>query len=206
MVETDPWKELIGRVKVPPKQPPKPFTREEIGAIILGFQTDRYYSHYADFVEFLFGTGCRIGEAIGLQWQHVFDDCSGVWIGEAYSRGTRKSTKTNKARTVEMTPKLQVMLKRRRPPEPDKETLVFPGPEGGPINDNNFRRRAWTSVLTKLEIDYRKPYTTRHTLVSHALDLGMNPVMVAQLTGHDVQVLYQNYAGNVNSRPRLPEF
>jgi len=26
----------------------------------------------------------------------------------------------------------------------------------------------------------------------------MNPVMVAQLTGHDV-VLYQNYAGNVNS-------
>ncbi|MBE9016106.1 site-specific integrase, partial [Chroococcidiopsidales cyanobacterium LEGE 13417] len=56
-----------------------------------------------------------------------------------------------------------------------------------------------------LEIDYRKPYTTRHTLVSHALDLGMNPVVVAQLTGHDVQVLFKNYAGNVNSRPQLPE-
>jgi hypothetical protein len=41
--------------------------------------------------------------------------------------------------------------------------------------------------------------------ISHALDQGMNPVEVAQLTGHDVQTLYESYAGNVNSRPRLPE-
>ena len=31
------------------------------------------------------------------------------------------------------------------------------------------------------------------------------PFTVAQLTGHDVQTLYENYAGNVNSRPMLPE-
>lgn len=61
------------------------------------------------------------------------------------------------------------------------------------------------TVLTRLGIDYRKPYNTRHTSISHALDLGMNPVTVAQLTGHDVETLYKNYAGNVNSRPVLPE-
>jgi integrase len=59
--------------------------------------------------------------------------------------------------------------------------------------------------LTLLGIDYRKPYTTRHTLISHALDMNMNPVAVAQLTGHNVETLYENYAGVVNSRPRLPE-
>ncbi|WP_413467122.1 hypothetical protein [Pleurocapsa sp. FMAR1] len=34
IVEFNPWKPLIKRVKVPPKQMPKPFTSEEIKAII----------------------------------------------------------------------------------------------------------------------------------------------------------------------------
>lgn len=106
LVELNPWKEMIKRVKPAPKQPPKPFTLEEIGAIVQAFRSDRYYHHYADYVEFLFGTGCRTGEAIGLQWKHISNDCSTVWIGESLSRGVRKSTKTNRARTIALTPEL----------------------------------------------------------------------------------------------------
>jgi integrase len=202
ILETNPWAELVGRVKVPPKQL---FTKEEIGAIIQGFRSDGYYHPYAGYVEFLFSTGCRTAEAIGLRWKHLSDDCSTVWIGESLSRGVRKPTKTNRARTITLTLSLQAMLLKRKPTNPDPDELVFTAPQGGPIDDCNFRNRAWKTILTRLEIDYRKPYSTRHSLISHALDLGMKPVMVAQLTGHDVQVLYQNYTGNVNSRPRLPE-
>lgn len=205
IVEANPWKDIASRVKVLPKQMPKPFSREEMGAIVLAFRTDRYYYHYADYVDFLFGTGCRTGEAIGLQWKHVSNDCSTIWIGESLSRGVRKSTKTNRARTITLTPKLQTVLLSRKSANPDPERLVFTSPTCKAIDDHNFRNRAWKTVLTRLESDDRKPYTTRHTLISHALDLGMNPVMVAQLTGHDVQVLFKNYAGNVNSRSRLPE-
>lgn len=204
-VESNPWTELVSSIKVPPKQPPKPFSREEIGAIIQAFRSNRYYSYYTDYVEFLFGTGCRTGEAIGLRWKHLADDCSTVWIGESLSRGIRKSTKTNKARVVTLTSRLQAMLSERKPQDAKPDDLVFVTPKGNAIDDHNFRNRAWKPILTQLEIDYRKPYTTRHTLISHALDLGENPIMVAQLTGHDVQVLFKNYAGNVNSRPRLPE-
>lgn len=49
VVVDNPWKDLVSRIKIPPKQMPKPFTREEIGAIILAFRTDRYYHHYADY-------------------------------------------------------------------------------------------------------------------------------------------------------------
>lgn len=153
----------------------------------------------------MFSTGCRTAEAIGLRWKHLSDDCSTVWIGESLSRGVRKPTKTNRARTITLTPNLQVMLLKKKTANPDPDTLVFTFPKGGAIDDCNFRNRLWKTVLTRLEIDYRKPYTTRHSLISHALDQGINPVMVAQLTGHDVQVLYENCAGNVNSRPRLPE-
>lgn len=205
LVVSNPWLNLTERIKIPPKQMPKPFTREEIGAIVLAFKSDHYYHQYADYVEFLFGTGCRTSEAIGLRWKHLSDDCSTVWIGESLSRGVRKSTKTNRARTIALTSQLQAMLLNRKLANFVPDGLVFISPSGKQIDDCNFRNRAWKTVLTRLEIDYRKPYTTRHTLISHALDLGMSPVMVAQLTGHDVQTLYENYAGVVSSKPKLPD-
>jgi integrase len=205
LTRENPWRLAKKRIKVPPRQKPKPFSREEIGAINHAFRSDRHYAHYADFVEFLFGTGCRTGEAIGLRWRHLNEDCSSVWIGECLTRGIRRPAKTNRARVVTMTPKLQSMLLSRRPTNANPDELVFCSPRGGAIDDHNFRNRAWKTVLTRLEIDYRKPYTTRHSLVSHALDLGMNPVMVAELTGHDVKTLYRDYAGNVSSRPMLPD-
>jgi integrase len=85
----NPWNDVIKRIQIPPKQMSKPFTREEIGAIIQAFRSDRYYHYYADYVEFLLGTGCRTGEAIGLRWKHLCDDCSTVWIGEIITRRVR---------------------------------------------------------------------------------------------------------------------
>lgn len=59
-------------------------------------------------------------------------------------------------------------------------------------------------ALEELGINYRRPYTTRHTLISHGLETGMNPVAIARLTGHDVRTLYESYAGLVNL-PQLPD-
>ena len=203
---SNPWVDMVLRVRVEPKQMPKPFTHEAMTAIVEGFKKSRYYSYYTDYVEFLFGTGCRTAEAIGLRWKHLTDDCSSIWIGESLTRGVRKATKTNRARTISLSEKLKQMLLRRRPEKPDPERLVFRSAKGGAIDGQTFRNRAWTSVLEESGVDYRQPYNTRRTFISYALDMGMNPVEVAQLTGHDVQTLYENYAGSVNSRPRLPEF
>jgi integrase len=105
--EKNVWEEVAGKVKVPPQQKPKPFTKEEITMIINAFRGDRYYKPYADYVEFLFGTGCRTGEVIGLRWKHLSDDCSTAWIGESFVRGTRKATKTNRDRVIPVrSPKL----------------------------------------------------------------------------------------------------
>ncbi len=163
LVELNPWQELVSRVRVAPKQMPKPFTKGEIAAIIQAFRTDRYYHHYADYVDFLFSTGCRTSEVVGLRWRHLSDDCLTAWIGETLTRGVRKSTKTNRARTITLTPRLQELLLTRRPTNPDPEGLVFSSPQGGAIDDHNFRNRAWKAILAYLKIDYRKPYTTRHT-------------------------------------------
>ena len=130
----NPWSHVLGQIKPPPQQKVKPFTMAEVQAILAAFKTDRYYRHYADFVAFLFGTGCRLGEAVALQWKHVADDCSTVWIGESVSRGIRKTTKTGKDRTLTLTPKIAALLEDRKPENVSPDNLVFPAPSGKPIN------------------------------------------------------------------------
>ncbi len=191
----NPWHGVLKQIKPAPKQKVKPFTAEEIQRILEEFRGDRHYQHYTDFVTFLFGTGCRFGEVAALQWKHIADDYSTVWIGESVSRGVRKSTKTGKARTVMLTGKVAELLVGRKPKECKPNDLVFPAPQGEEINDRGFRRRAWKKVLEKLGIEYRKPYATRHTAISHALANGATPLAVAEQTGHDPQILFNVSSG-----------
>jgi len=188
LVQCNPWVEV--RVRVSPKQKPRPFSKQETESILAAFKGHSVYKYYADFVEFLFSTGCRTGEAIGLRWRHLNDDCSSVWIGEIFSRGRNKPVKCDRERTLILTDKLSEMLRSRRPEVVDRDDFVFKGAEGGAIDDHNFRNRAWKPILEELNIEYRKPYTTRRTLISHALNTGMSPLLVAEMVGHDLQTLY----------------
>lgn len=195
----NPWKGIP--LVVPPKPKPRPFTESEIKRILIAFEESRHFKFYLDYVRFLFGTGVRTGEAIGLLWDHVSPDCKKIWIGESYSRGRRKATKTNKARDLVIPGSLVDMLQSRR----QESGLVFPSKTGNPIDDHNFRNRAWTKSLKRAGVMYRKPYNTRHTFISHCLASGMNPVDVAAITGHDVKTLYEDYAGVIGSTPKVPE-
>ncbi|MEG4596020.1 tyrosine-type recombinase/integrase [Microcoleus sp. F8_C2] len=203
LVVENPWADV--HVSVAPKQRPQPFTLTEISAIVHKFRSDPELNHYADYVEFKFGVGLRTGEAAALLWRHCSSNCDRIWIGESLSNGSRKSTKTNKARTVPLTPRLQQVLLDRRPTiAHGPDDLIFISTNGCAIDSKNFCKRYWKPALAELGIDYRRPYTTRHTLISHGLESGMNAVAVAALTGHNVRTLYENYAGLVNP-PRLPD-
>jgi len=202
LVTENPWEEV--KVSVAPKQCPQPFTLAEIGSIVHKFRSDSNLSDYADYVEFKFGVKLRTGEAAALLWRHCSSNCDRIWIGESLSNGSRKSTKTNKARTVPLTPRLQQLLLSRRGNDFQPDDLIFTSTNGCAIDAKNFCRRYWKPALAQLGIDYRKPYNTRHTLISHGLESGMNPVAIAALTGHDVRTLYESYAGLVNP-PKLPD-
>jgi integrase len=76
---------------------------------------------------------------------------------------------------------------------------------GEAINDINLVRRVWKPVLDQQGIPYRYLYNTRHTFISHCLEKGMNPVVIAQITGHDVNVLFNHYAGSLHTQPSVPD-
>lgn len=159
LVSANPWEEDLKRVKVPPEQSARPFTKLEINAILTGFRQDQHYRHYGDFVEFLLSTGCRPGEAIGLRWIHLSEDCGKVWIGESISRGVSKATKTNRSREFRLNTRLSAMLRSRCPQDFKPDDLVFPSPKNGTIDNRNFRNRAWKTVLKNAGVSYRKHNT-----------------------------------------------
>jgi integrase len=201
LVTENPWLEV--RVKVAAKQRPKPFTAEEIGQILEYARETPKYQHWADLIEFCLSVGCRPGEAAGLKWGHLADDCSSVWVGESFGRGKQKGTKNNKERAFELFPELQTMLLRRRPERWTANERVFTAPKGGPIDDHNFRRRCWAPLLRELGIPYRKPYNTRHTFGSHAIDQGWSVSEVAAVMGDSEETVLRNYVGNPHGRTQV---
>ncbi|MCT7948306.1 tyrosine-type recombinase/integrase [Ancylothrix sp. C2] len=205
LVPSNIWDEINAKfIKTGTKQPPKPFSKQEIGAILEGFENHKDYCFYYNYVRFLFLTGFRTGEAVGLRWRHIADNFSHIWVGEIITNGQQKPAKNHKDRIFPCNQELGEFLSSIKPAIFSANDLIFVSPKGKPINANNFCRRAWRTILTEAGIPFRKPYNTRHTFVSHCLVAGMHPLQVAPITGHDVQVLYKNYAGNVSGKAEVP--
>ncbi|MFB2878695.1 tyrosine-type recombinase/integrase [Floridanema aerugineum] len=199
VVKNNPWAEIGSLIKAPQLDRPQPFTVDEVRKILSGFE--EFYPELFPFVKFLLGTGCRLGEARAIEWKDVSADCSKVEIKAQLSRsGKRKPTKTGKNRVLILPPSLQQMLSSMKG---KGRKLVFAF-QGEPISDYGFYSR-WRRVLKKIGVEYRKPYNTRHTFVSHCIDDNCNPVEIAQQTGHSVRVLFDHYAGSLGSSPKLPE-
>jgi len=189
----NPFENSSKQIKVSAPSRPKPFSNAEVFSILLEIKES--YPHYFGYVAFLLSSGCRIGEAIALTWQNLNEDCTRIEIND---------TKRNKIRNFRLSPELASMLRSHRPEGFRPESFVFTSQEGCRIIGANFRNRVWVPLLTKLGIDYRKPYTSRSTFISHCLAKGMNPMVVAQITGHDPEVLFDHYAGFIDSAPIAP--
>jgi integrase len=203
----NPWEGLAARCRSIDRKEPEPFTSEEVRAIIDGFRSSPKYSHYTDFVIFLFHTGCRFGEAVAVKWKAVKSNYSWVWIGESITEGHHNpTTKTGKARNVLLSPSLVKMLKARQSKtSPEQNSLIFPEIGGKSIDCGKFRYY-WKKILKAAGVPYRTPYNTRHTAISHALENGANPVDVAAQTGHSLKTLYERYAAVIAPKQVFAEF
>ncbi|MBE9010019.1 tyrosine-type recombinase/integrase [Pseudanabaenaceae cyanobacterium LEGE 13415] len=199
VAESNPWSKVHKSVKVKPSQGAKPFTKDEITRIIQAFRTHPDYSFYSDYVETLLSIGTRTGELNALKWKHLNEDCSIVWIGESVTvRGKRKETKANNAGSFPLPARIQQLLLQRRPVNFDPEGSVFPSPRGKNINQKDFAQRAWKTILGQLGIEYRRPYTSRKTFVSHSVYLhGRSIEETALITRHDPKTAKKYYLNQV---------
>ncbi|MEP0799042.1 tyrosine-type recombinase/integrase [Funiculus sociatus] len=199
-VTENPWAEVAKLIKPPAQESPTPFSSNEVELIFEGFK--KLYPPLLPFVRFLFATGCRTGEARGLRWSDLSEKCDRAAITSQLTReGRRKPPKNRKTRTLWLPESLSKMLTSLKLQSASE--LVFTW-NGKPIDEHGFYKR-WSLILKNQNIPHRKPYSTRHTFISHALERGISPMLIAQQTGHNPKVLFEHYAGHLQSSPKLPE-
>ena len=208
------------KVKKTEKPEREPFTEEEIRLILDAIKRDlfcppssRYkHSFYYPFLYFIFKTGVRNAEAVGLRVGSLDFKNKTITIKEVLARtvkGThaaarvRKETKNGKVRILPMTDDLEELL-RLATVGKDADDLVFQSFSGGAIDDRMFQRRVFSVVLQKLNIKHRVLYACRHTFGSRCIESGINPVMTAFLMGNNPETALRNYTHQLNIPRQLP--
>jgi integrase len=208
-----------GRVKtVIPKR--EPFNEEEIRAILAAFREDTFSKHpgfrhslYYPFIYFMFATGVRNAEAIGLRVKDVDFEKGVITIREVLARATykthanariRKETKNGKIRQLPIGQDLKVILLSQTTGK-DEDDLVFTSPKGMAIDDRMFQNRVFKIVLKELKIRERDLYACRHTFGSRCIEAGLTPVMTAFLMGNNPETALRNYTHQMSLPNSLPK-
>lgn len=180
-----------------------PFTASEKEAIIKAFEQHKNYNYYTAFVKFLFATGCRPSEAVALQWGDIDLNKNFLTFQRSYTISEdglkmKQGLKTQKKRKFPFNEghSLKLLLESIKPENPQPEKLVFPSPTGKVIDFHNFNVRAWNKILEGLpDIKYRKPYQTRHTFITLAINEATVST-VARLVGNSPEMIFRHYVGN----------
>ena len=220
--EVNPF-EGVSRRKVKNTEKPErePFTEEEIKLILEAIKNDTYcpkssrykHSFYYPFIYFLFETGVRNAEAVGLRVGSLDVKGCRIIIKEALARtvnGThaaariRKETKNGKVRILPFTEDLKSLLV---PLTEGKiaDDLVFKSVTGMPIDDRMFQRRVFSIVLQGLKLPHRVLYACRHTFASRCIEAGFSPVTTAFLLGNNPETALRNYTHQISIPSVLPK-
>ncbi|BAB75202.1 MULTISPECIES: Arm DNA-binding domain-containing protein [Nostocaceae] len=206
------------RYQLEPK--PNAFSEQEREKIIKAFKDHRgnwngrgytgiSYSHYASLVEFLFLTGCRPSEAIGLQWKHIAEDCGYIRFEESVTTSgngipTRvQGSKNNKKRQFPCSERLRNLLISIKPENPYLDDLVFPSPKGKVINYNNFCNNAWNRIVDQIKPN-TTPYSCRDTFITIQILKGVSESVIGKWCDTSVEMIekhYADYLKMLNLRP-----
>lgn len=207
LVDANPFKGMYLELEATKPPPPVAYSVEERDVIIQAFETHKgrgfSFQRYTPFVKFLFWTGCRPCEAVGLRWGSVTADCGKVHFHESIvdvsgKKERRKETKTSVKRWFACPARLKELLQTIKPEHPDPESLVFPAAKGGPMCAKNFNQRAWSAIVTSLGLDIKEGinmtlYNCRDTFITLQALEGHSSTTIARWVGNSSKVIEERY-------------
>jgi len=149
-------------------------------------------TYLTGFVWFLYLTGWRFGEAVGLEWRQVDFDAGIVRL----EPGTTKNDE-GRSFPFAVLPKLEAVLRRQREltTKLERETgqivpLVFHR-DGKRLRD---LRGPWKKACTAIGLPTRIMHDFRRTAVRNLERAGVPRSVAMKLTGHKTESVYRRYA------------
>ena len=176
------------------------FTAKQKEQILNAFVESHHYDRYFAFVYFLFATGCRPSEAIGLRWGDIATDFSMVNFTGSIVRVNHKAvrmnrSKTNRVRSFPINSELSDLLQACSKKIHKSDWLVFALTDDPyiPINYQNFYRRAWEKIVTPI-IGYRTtPYSCRDTFITEHVAAGFPLSVIAAWVDNSPRMISDRY-------------
>ncbi|HEY3733682.1 MAG TPA: site-specific tyrosine recombinase XerD [Streptosporangiaceae bacterium] len=182
LTEADPARQV--RPPAPPRRLPKAISVDDVERLLAAAQAQDGPAALRDraLLEFLYGTGARISEAVGLDVDEL--DLAGDPV-------VRLSGKGGKQRIVPVgsyaAKALEAYLVQARPTLAAKTSTargaVFLNARGGRLT----RQGAWMvlrAAAARARLDEVSPHTLRHSFATHLLDGGADIRVVQELLGH----------------------
>ncbi|CAL1517839.1 site-specific integrase [Chitinophaga sp. MM2321] len=178
----------------------KPLSEDEILSFLNAIQENTYcpsnsrfkHAHYYPFFLFIFYTGVRNAEAVGLRVKHINLTANTVEISETFARsvkGTshvariRKETKTDNVRYLPLNEELRLLLIKQIKGRKEDD-FVFPSPRGMCIDDHMLQRRIYKPVMKALGFGDKDLYAARHSFGTRSIQQGISVTDTAYALGH----------------------
>lgn len=190
------------------------FTPEEEARVLEAFRTHRgdghgwefSFSHYYPFVRFLFLSGFRPNEAVGLTWGDIKENFSRIWVNGGLYQGTRGNListkgmgdKNNKIRIFPLNPEAQELLRGLKPENAQDSDLVFLSPEGHAIHYGHFSK-IWHKVVDPIKPG-TTPYSCRDTFFTNNASAGIPLAKLAKWGGNSAAIIESTYYDDEGDR------
>ena len=172
------------------RKPARAMTLEEVRRWLTVLDASEYARRkdLPDLVRFLLGTGCRLGEALGVRWEDVDLVGQSVHVRRTVIRVANEGlrTKSPKSRSGERLlgiPAWLVQLLRERRSIVTGDGPVFPDAVGG-YRDSQNVERAFRAVREGTDFAWVVPHTYRKTVATLMDRGGLSARTIADQLGH----------------------
>jgi integrase len=150
--------------------------------------------YYRAIAELMIMTGMIGSEIAGLRRQDIVD--GHMLVQNSIVRGHEKDD----LKTTFRNRKIVITDAIRRPLEVaaarSESEYIFSMKSGRQFDVDSFRKNVWTPALKKAGMEYKVPYTTRHTFCAWSLAVGMDPNRLVSLMGHGSKKMVYEVYGN----------
>ena len=160
-------------------------------------QVAKIHLPFAQYLHFLYLTGCRPSEGVGLTWDRIHDNV--IYLGDSLRYLSNEwvwlqGSKNNKTRVFPINDTLRELLNSIEK-VPNEFDVVFTTFKGRPINLDNFRGRIFNPIAP----DYTL-YNLRQTFITKQIEKGTPPAVVAKWCDNSIEVIERHYLGNMVNR------
>ncbi len=162
-----------------------PFDKDEQASIVAALE-----GQALNLVRFMFWTGLRPSEVVALDWADVDLRRKEVRITKSITQAAKGKAEVTKTaagkRTIKLLAPALEAVKAQKAHTYLKGEELFQNPRTNERwqSEQPIRKTLWIPALKKAQVQYRRPYQTRHTYASMMLSAGEHPMWVAQQMGH----------------------